>query len=400
MPTPIDFEQLWAMQPTAFQALIAAAQMPFPAFSVVLPDDDAPLYELNNGVAVIRVEGVISRDGGFWGVGASLNDIQAALDQALADSQVKSVLFSINSPGGQVTGVKELADSIFAAKRVKSCAAFADGLCCSSAYWIAASTGSIYAGPSATVGSIGVILRHMDKSELNKQWGLNFTYIAAGSYKAVGNPDAPLSERDLGVMQDRVNAIYEMFSGDVAQHMGLALDNRAAWADGRDFLASEAERLGLLTAIVPNRAFAIQRLIKETTMDKAELSAKHPELLAAIQQEATEAARKQLESEMAGKTESAAANLTGLIEAVCGKETADKIVTLAATGLTSAQLLAVKDALGATASDANIGKEEAKDDVKKAEILAALKDATPQAVPGSLGGGDETLAAIKRMGAI
>lgn len=387
-----SFEQLWAMQPEAFTAFMRSTGEDSPQSRSPLdsePDELSP-YEFVSGVAVIPVEGVIMRRS-FFSTG--LKDISAALDAALAAPEVRAILFSIHSPGGQARGVKEVADAIFAARRVKPCAAWVDGLCASAAYWLASATGAVYAGPSAEVGSIGVILRHMDKSGWNKEMGLAFTYVTAGSYKAVGHPDGALSERDLGVLQARVDAIYEMFCGDVAQRMGLAPDNRAAWADGRDFLAGEAEALGLVTAIVPSRAEAIQKLLKETHMDKDELAKSHPDLLAAIQREAAEAALKERDKSEAQRAAQATASALALMETACGKETADKVRALMETGVTPEQLKAAAQVLGS----AGASRQPSGD--PKADMLEAIKRATPAAVNGgSEVSQDETAALIQRIG--
>lgn len=392
--TMTDFDPLWAMQPEAFAAFMRAAGEDSPQSRSPLDSDPdgAPPYELVSGVAVIPVEGVILRHRSFFSAG--LKDISEALDAALTAPEVRAILFSVHSPGGQARGVKEVADAIHAARRVKPCAAWVDGLCASAAYWLASATGAVYAGPSAEVGSIGVILRHMDKSGWNKEAGLAFTYVTAGSHKAVGHPDGPLSERDLGVLQARVNAIYEMFCGDVAQHMGLALDNRAAWADGRDFLAGEAEALGLVTAIVSSRAEAIQKLLKEIHMDKAELAKSHPDLLAEIQREAAEAALKEHSASAAQETARATATALALMETVCGKETADKVRALMETGVTPEQLKAAAQVL----SDAGASRRSDASD-PKAAMLEAIKQATPPPVSGDAGGEqDETAALIQRIG--
>lgn len=401
-------DPLWAIQPDAFTALApelfatprAAATAPgepasshcagSPILLTATAPEQAPLYELVNGVAVIPVDGVISR-GGWWG--ASLTEISDALSAALADPAARAILFSIHSPGGQAAGVKEVADAIYEARRIKPCAAWVDGLCASAAYWLASATGAIYAGPSSVVGSIGVILRHMDKSGWNKEMGLAFTYVTAGSYKAVGHPDAALSERDLGVLQSRVDAIYDMFCGDVAQRMGLALDNRAAWADGRDFLASEAEELGLVTAIVSSRAEAIKQILKETNMDKAELTKNHPELLAAIQEEATQAALQKAACEKESAVDAAVASVIALVETACGKETGDRVRALVTAGVTPEQLKATAAVLGAPVAAPGAGTSE--------KILDAIKQATPAPVAdGSGASTDDVAAMIARIGAM
>lgn len=403
-----DFEQLWAMQPAAFVAFLQeqAARDAHPeARSGVLSlePDDAPPYELVDGVAVIPMEGVISRQGGWYGTG--LRTMQAALDHALADPAARAVLFSVYSPGGSASGVKEFSDAIFAARRVKPCAAWVDGLCASAAYWLASATGAVYAGPSAIVGSIGVILRHLDKSGLNAQLGLAYTYVTAGSYKAVGNPDAALSDRDKSVLQARVDAFYELFCGDVAQRMGLAPDNRTAWADGRDFLANEAEQLGLVTALVSSRADAIQKLLKETHMDKSELAKNHPDLLASIQSEAAEAARKEQESAAQQRAEQATATALALMETVCGAEAAGKVRALVQAGVSPEQLQAAAQILLPEKPEKPAPAGKKADPAaanSNAEMLAAIKAATPAAVGVDAGadGQDETMSLIQRIGSM
>lgn len=390
-------ESLWAMQPEAFSAFMAASESAWKPLEDTAPD--ARPYELaEGGVAVIPVEGVILRQGLGRGT-TGLQSLHAALDAALAAPEVRAVLFSIHSPGGQARGVKEAADAIFAARRIKPCAAFVDGLCASAAYWLASATGAVYAGPSADVGSIGVILRHMDKSGLNKELGLAFTYVTAGSYKAVGNPDAALSERDLGVLQARVDAIYDMFCGDVAQHMGLALENRAAWADGRIFLASEASALGLVTAVVGSRTEAIQNLLKETHMDKAELAKQHPDLLAEIQREADDAALATQAQQADTAAQAAVDRTLQLLATVCGQETADKVSALVKSGMTPEQLAAAAKALnvGAAAPDAPEKSPEAAKGLSE-EMLEAIKAATPSAVNANPADPDGVLATIHRIG--
>lgn len=381
-----EFEQLWAMQPAAFMTFMQEQAVFSEARTGVLSgkQDPAPSYETVSGAAVIPMEGIVSRQGRY---GASLHNMWSALEQALADPAVKAILFAIHSPGGSAGGVKELSDAIYSARRVKPCAAWVDGLCASAAYWLASATGSVYAGPSSIVGSIGVILRHLNKSSLNEQLGLTYTYVTAGNYKAVGHPDAPLSGRDRDVLQARVDAIYNLFCGDVAQRMNLALDNRMTWADGRDFLAGEAETLGLVTAIVPSRAEAIHKLLKETHMDKAELAKSQPELLASIQQEAAQTTRKELEAEAThlARTEAEQATTTvlGLLETVCGAETANKIRALVNAQVTPDQLKAAAQILVPVTTNHSETlplSSEQRGKSANAAMLEAIKAATPAAV--------------------
>lgn len=383
-------DNLWAMLPASFETFMLALEDE--ARSLFEDEQEqTALYSVERGVAIIPIDGVVLRRQ-FWGFGAGLQEISAALSAALADPQVRAILFSVCSPGGQARGVKELSDAIFAARAKKPCAAWVDGLCASAAYWLASATGRIYAGPSSEVGSIGVIVRHMDRSGANEQSGLNFTYISAGSHKALGNPDSALSEKAQEVLQSRVDAIYEMFCADVAQRMGLALENRLAWADGRDFLAGEAASLGLVTSIVANRDEAIANLLQETFMDKAELAQSHPELLASIEAEAKEAALR----EAARKTEDAVAGALSIMETVCGKESADKVRALVAAGMTPAQLEAAAKVFARDASAQRDDEASA-----RARMLEAIKQAAPRAASAAPAAQyDDCAAFIQRVGAM
>lgn len=385
-------DSIWAMQTQAFHSFAASLSDGAEARAFFDDEEDRAPYENIDGVAIIPVEGVILREG-FWFF-CGLKDIGQALASALDDVGVRAILFSIHSPGGQARGVKELADAILEARKHKPCAAFVDGLCASAAYWLASATGRIYAGPSSEIGSIGVILRHLDKSGWNKDQGLNFTYVTAGAFKAVGNPDSALSESDLGVLQARVNSIYDMFCGDVAANMGLALENRAAWADGRDFLAAEAESLGLITAVVPNRAEALRQLLKEFCMNADELRQKYPDLVALIERDAVQASSQDNAAKIDAAQEKTEKNMLAIMETACGKEAADKVRKLISTGMTPEQLAAAASVFGA--QDVSPDREAS----RRNEMLRAIKDATPG--PAACGSGldpqDEAQAAIQRIG--
>ena len=142
------------------------------------PERKARGYELVGGVAVIPVTGPIVREQGWYGTGQDA--VSSALKAALADPSARAILFDITSPGGVVAGTKELADAIAEARTKKRCAAYANGLCASAAYWLASATGTVYAPLTATVGSVGVIMSVANYSKLNEKWGVSYTYITGG----------------------------------------------------------------------------------------------------------------------------------------------------------------------------------------------------------------------------
>jgi len=207
------------------------------------------------GTAIIPVQGVTSKNPGLltqlWG-GVSTRDIAAMFGAALGNSTVKSLILLIDSPGGTVDGTEELAGTIFQGRgQGKPIVALADGMMASSAYWIGAAADMVFAtGETTTVGSIGVVARHVDLSKANEQAGITVTEMTAGHFKRVASAFAPLGEEGRQYLQNQLDYIYETFVNAVARFRDLSLeaDDQGAipWADGKVFTGSQALRAGLV----------------------------------------------------------------------------------------------------------------------------------------------------------
>lgn len=207
-------------------------------------------YNVQDGVAIIPVEGVLSKRLSLFQQicgGASYQSIQNDLAQALADPNVSSVVLSIDSPGGAVDGVQGTADAIYAARSQKPIVAFVDGKAASAAYWLGSSASKLYIGSDTDqVGSIGVVTQHIDTSNAEHQRGVKITDIAAGRYKAVGSQHAPLSAQDRNTIQDQLDQIYGTFVDTVARNRGTSVDAVLnSMADGRVFIGQKAIDAGL-----------------------------------------------------------------------------------------------------------------------------------------------------------
>ena len=179
--------ELWALpfdMAERVLAELALAKAKPQALVEGFPERKARGYELVGGVAVIPVSGAIVREQGWYGTGQDA--VSSALKAALADPSARAILFDITSPGGVVAGTKELADAIAEARTKKHCAAYANGLCASAAYWLASATGTVYAPLTATVGSIGVIMTITNYAKLEEKWGISTVTITGGKWKAAG----------------------------------------------------------------------------------------------------------------------------------------------------------------------------------------------------------------------
>ena len=186
----------------------------------------------------------------------SYEAIRSSLQIALDDPSVETIELFINSPGGDVSGLPELAGFIEGAARQKKMYAWIDGLGASAAYWLASATGDIRTSPSAQVGSIGVLYVHDDMTGFLKSFfGIERTWMQAGKYKTVGAPKK-LSADEKAAIQAQLDAVYDKFTTFVASRMGLDLSEKGAWADGRLFTGERARDLGLVTDLQPFRESA------------------------------------------------------------------------------------------------------------------------------------------------
>ena len=210
-------------------------------------------YKILDGVAVIPVTGPLSKRMSFltWIMGGrTFGQLSEMIYDAVEDPEVDAIVMDVDSPGGTVSGTDAFAEVIAAAAAIKPVVAFANGCMCSAAYWTASATSKVITERTAAVGSIGVIMVHADFSKLDERYGVKYTVLTAGKYKAVGNDVNPLSDEDRAVLQAELDALYAIFVDAVAAHRGVSSDTvRTGMADGRVFIGRAAVDAGLADAV-------------------------------------------------------------------------------------------------------------------------------------------------------
>ncbi len=219
---------------------------------------EPPQARVENGVGILPVCGPI---------GANLSPIEkmlggcdvaglsASLDAFAADPSVRTLLLDVDSPGGTVTGVPELAAQIAAFP--KPSVAFASGEACSAAYWLASQADEFVCTKSATVGSVGVYLALLDSSAALARSGIFVDVIKAGTHKAAGFPGTSLSDEQRALLQERVDAVHGMFMSAVT---GKRSRVGADSMQGQSFYGVQAAERGLVTGLVPSRGAMLARL--------------------------------------------------------------------------------------------------------------------------------------------
>lgn len=223
-------------------------------------------------IAVLPLYGLLAKRMGLTAQssgGTSLDHFIGQFRSALADPAVDAIVIDVDSPGGSVDGVEEVATEIRAARGQKPIVAVANTVAASAAYWVAAQADELVVTPSGSVGSVGILAVHHDYSAQNEQLGVKQTYITAGKYKAEANQDQPLSDEAAAAQQAQVDEFYGMFLRAVAKGRGVPIDDvRAGFGQGRMVLATAAVEQRMADRVdtlentiraVARRAIAAQR---------------------------------------------------------------------------------------------------------------------------------------------
>lgn len=252
--------QPWLITSEAMHSMAAQAVAFFDA-RLTLPEPSSnPLLSVEDGIGIIRIHGPLMRDPDLISsllFGATdMDQVAEAIQEAVAQDTVKSILLDIDSPGGTVNGTPELAQAVADAAKLKSIHAFSAGQMCSAAYWIASQCDAVYATPSARVGSIGVMLPFIDSAEKFRSQGLKVEVFAAGKFKGMGTPGVSLSEEQRALIQSDIEEVAADFKSAVLAR-GRKIPDEAM--EGQSFSARKAQRFNL-AGTVKSRDEVIARL--------------------------------------------------------------------------------------------------------------------------------------------
>lgn len=204
-------------------------------------------------IAVLPIYGIIAQRMNLMtdiSGGTSTEEFAQAFTAAVDNPEVSAIVFDVDSPGGTISGVPELAAMIRAARGKKPIYAVANTMMASAAYWLAAQADEIIASPSSLVGSIGAVMVHTDQSEANAKAGVKRTYITSSPYKAEGNRDEPLGDEAKEAIKAMVDDADDLFIKDLAAGRGLTpAAVRANYGKGRVMTASQAKEAGLVDRV-------------------------------------------------------------------------------------------------------------------------------------------------------
>lgn len=215
-------------------------------------------YDVVEGIAIIPIQGTLVQKLGtlrpYSGM-TGYDGIRACFLRALNDSEVKAICLDIDSPGGEVAGCFDLVDEIYAARGSKPVWAILSESAYSAAYALASAADKIIVPRTGGVGSVGVIVMHVDWSQKIKNDGLQVTIITYGDRKAESNPYEPLSETARKAIQSDIDEMGRLFVSTVSRNRGIT-EKTVRDTEAACFLGADGVQLGLADRMAsPDAAF-------------------------------------------------------------------------------------------------------------------------------------------------
>ncbi len=252
--------KFWAGTDETFELYLAALKrsegLDLKAYHDREDSDEEPsrLLTMQGNVAVISINGPLV-PGNNWlneyrGV-TGYGEIREALVQAATNPEAGAILLDINSGGGAVNGVTDVADLIRKIDTtVKPVHAYSDGMIASAALWTGVSARRLTIGKVAEAGSIGILVVHKEVTKMMKDAGITPTVLRAGEFKALGGPYEALSDKAKTVIQGQLDQMYAMFAGYVAQRRGVSYETAdTQMGQGRMFIGDRALAVGLVDGV-------------------------------------------------------------------------------------------------------------------------------------------------------
>jgi protease-4 len=189
--------------------------------------------------------------------------VKRQIDRIRTDDQVKAVVVRINTPGGTVTGSDYILHHLVKLRDEKKIPLVVSmgSMATSGGYYIAMAVGdekqTIFAEPTTTTGSIGVIIPHYDLSGFLDRWDIKDDSIASHERKQMLSMTRELNPEHRQIIQRYVDESFLRFKNIVKQ-------GRAVFRDGTDNIIDPTTGTDLATG----EMFSAQQALQYQLVDR------------------------------------------------------------------------------------------------------------------------------------
>ena len=217
---------------------------------------DGGPHDEGTGVALIYGSGGVQRgqssfDPLFGSVAMGSDTVTRAFRDALADDDVKAILFRVDSPGGSYVASDAIWRMTVKAREAgKPVVVSMGNVAASGGYFVSMASDRIIAQPGTVTGSIGVVggkflTRDFWEENFGITWDTVQTSANAGMY--VGLHD--YTEEGWARYQAWLDRVYDDFTGKVARGRGMSRDAVYEVAKGRVWTGTQSIDNGLVDGL-------------------------------------------------------------------------------------------------------------------------------------------------------
>lgn len=218
-------------------------------------DEEAPrLLTKQGNVGVVSIRGPLVPSAPWYARYTGItgyDEIRSALIAAANDPDIGAVLLDINSGGGAVAGVTDVADLVgMIDAKVKPVHTYSDGMIASAALWVGASARDLQIGKVTEAGSIGVLTVLKSMSRYYKEMGIDAEVLRSAEFKAMGHPLDPITDKAKAEIMDQLMQMDAMFNEHMADARGTTVELATEkFGKGRVFIGQRAVEVGLADAV-------------------------------------------------------------------------------------------------------------------------------------------------------
>ena len=204
----------------------------------------------NGNIAVVYATGSIaSGEGDLETIGSE--GVSKALRAARLNDSVKAVVFRVNSPGGSALASDVIWREVKLLEETDKPIIVSMGdYAASGGYYISCAADKIYAQANTVTGSIGVfgVIPNLE-GFLTNEIGITTDRVETNEYSTL-TVTKPLSDKELLLMQESVDEVYDVFKGRVADgREGLDVPGVDSIGQGRVWSGTNALEIGLVDEI-------------------------------------------------------------------------------------------------------------------------------------------------------
>ena len=175
------------------------------------------------------------------------DDVAEAFGEAAEDSDVRAILFRIDSGGGSAVASESIRRALVNAKLAGKPVIVSMGeAAASGGYWIAMNADKIIAHPGTLTGSVGVVAGKMVTSGLWDRFGVEWGQISRGRNANMWSSLTPYSESESERLNTILDDIYGAFVRNIAEARKLPVASVRDIAKGRVWTGAQAKALGLV----------------------------------------------------------------------------------------------------------------------------------------------------------